>query len=149
MNKIMGWSLITTILMGLLIYGCDEKVEKVEKKTTYNTYSAEQLREEIKGNNNVILVDIQVEQAYADHHIKGAIKTTAYPVKSDADKAKLKSHLEMLAQSTSDIVIICPRGKGGAKRTYDYFVKNKISPDRLYILEKGQDGWPYKELLEI
>ena len=42
--------------------------------------------------------------------------------------------------------IVCPRGAGGAKRAYDYMEEKGIPKARLSILEKGQGGWPYKEL---
>lgn len=148
MMKVLGWVLMPTILLGLLINGCDEKKETVKDQVSYNMYSPERLHSEILEKKDLLIIDIQVEEAFAKHHIKGAIKTMAFPVKSDADKAKLDPFLEKLFQSSSNIVVVCPRGRGGAKRTVDYFVKNKIPSKRIFILEKGQDGWPYKELLE-
>jgi hypothetical protein len=45
------------------------------------------------------------------------------------------------------VVIICPRGKSGASNTYDYIKSKGIPENRLYILEGGIAGWPYKEML--
>jgi hypothetical protein len=54
----------------------------------------------------------------------------------------------MFNQSGNDVVIVCPRGAGGAKRAYDYMRKNNVPSEKLSILEKGIAGWPYKELFE-
>ncbi|NIP26153.1 MAG: rhodanese-like domain-containing protein, partial [Phycisphaerae bacterium] len=41
------------------------------------------------------------------------------------------------------VVIVCPRGGGGAKRTYDYFKAKGVAEARLTILAGGQKDWPY------
>jgi thiosulfate/3-mercaptopyruvate sulfurtransferase len=46
------------------------------------------------------------------------------------------------------VVIVCPRGGGGAKRAYDHLAGQGVTGGRLFILEQGQQGWPYPELLE-
>lgn len=94
------------------------------------------------------LVDIQVEDEFSSHHIIGALDTYAYPVKSDADRTKLNSIMAQVLPSADPVIIICPRGGGGAKRTYDYLLSRGVATERLFILEKGQGGWPYPELLE-
>lgn len=114
----------------------------------FNYIEAEQVKTMIEKGHPMHLVDIQVEEEFNDHHIKGAIKTTAYPVKSDEDKAKLEDVTAKAKQDKNPVVIICPRGKGGAERTYNYMKDNGIAEERLLILEDGQAGWPYPELLE-
>ena len=94
------------------------------------------------------LMDIQVEEEFAAHHLKGAYKTTAYPVKSAEEKAKLDGFVALAKKDAAPVVIICPRGAGGAERAYDYLKAQGIAESRLLILEKGQAGWPYPELLE-
>ena len=114
----------------------------------YNYISAADLESRLIDNQITNIVDIQVEDEFSQHHIKGAIPTYAYPVKSDADRAKLDPTIEQLNNNDDPVVIVCPRGGGGAKRTYDYLVQQSIPEQRLLILEKGQKGWPYTALLE-
>lgn len=95
------------------------------------------------------LVDIQVEQEFNQHHLPGALATYAYPVKSADDLAKLDAVLPQLQSSAATVVIVCPRGGGGAKRAYDHLQKQGIAAKRLFILEKGQQGWPYPEQLAM
>lgn len=95
----------------------------------------------------LLLVDIQVEQEFNQHHLPGALATYAYPVKSDADRGKLAALLPRLNESSAPVVVVCPRGGGGAKRAYDFLQEQGIVAERLFILEKGQQGWPYPELL--
>ena len=114
----------------------------------YNTISPEDLRTKIQSSTQQCILDIQVEEEFAQHHIPGAVPTHAYPVKSEADKDRIETQMARLKADEEPIIIVCPRGGGGARRTYDYLLEKGIEEDRLFILEKGQGGWPYEELLE-
>lgn len=114
----------------------------------YNYISAAELEARLTANQPVNIVDIQVEEEFAQHHIKGATPTYAYPVKSDTDRAKLDAAVEQLKGNGDPVVVVCPRGAGGAKRTYDYLQQQGIAAERLLILEKGQEGWACAPLTE-
>jgi hypothetical protein len=43
------------------------------------------------------------------------------------------------------VVVVCPRGKGGAKRAYDYLGKQGVPEAKLYILTGGMAKWPHPE----
>jgi thiosulfate/3-mercaptopyruvate sulfurtransferase len=109
----------------------------------YQYINAADLKEDIAQKENGLIVDIQFEDEFSAHHIEGATATYAYPVKSQTDKKKLSTVVEQAKQSTEQVVIVCPRGGGGAKRTYDYLKDEGIAESRLYILEGGQAKWPY------
>ncbi|MDO9079604.1 MAG: rhodanese-like domain-containing protein, partial [Desulfuromonadales bacterium] len=94
------------------------------------------------------LVDTHVEEEFARHHLTGATATFAYPVKSESDKAKLEVTLSKLKSDSVPVVVVCPRGAGGATRTYDYLLSQGIAAERLLILEKGQEGWACAALTE-
>ena len=113
----------------------------------YQYMTAGEVRKKLQAGSSLALVDIQVEEEFASHHLQGALASYAYPVKSAADQQKLHTLLSQLQTSSEPVVIICPRGGGGAKRAYDYLQDQGIAEDRLYILEKGQQGWPYADLL--
>ncbi|MEN8687113.1 MAG: rhodanese-like domain-containing protein [Desulfuromonadales bacterium] len=114
----------------------------------YNYISAADLEARLNAKLPTHIVDIQVEEEFAQHHIKGATATYAYPVKSDADRAKLDHIVGQIEGDNDPVVIVCPRGAGGAKRTYDYLLQQGISAERLLILEKGQEGWACTPLTE-
>ncbi|EQB89862.1 rhodanese-related sulfurtransferase [Clostridium punense] len=122
-----------------------QQTQTTEAKFKY--YTADQVKESIEKKKDMILLDIQVENEYKEHHIKGVIPTYAYPVKTDDEKKKLDAALPKL-EGTAPIVIVCPGGAGGAERTYDYLKTKGIKEDRLFILEKGQKAWPHADLLE-
>jgi thiosulfate/3-mercaptopyruvate sulfurtransferase len=109
--------------------------------------SSSDVKNRIQNGTPMIILDIQVKAEFDQHHITGALATYAYPVKSDADKTKLDLVMEKLGTNGDPLVIVCPRGGGGAKRTWQYLSSKGISTDRMYILENGQGGWPYPELL--
>lgn len=123
------------------------KIGRVVKEYAYNYYAPDHLKAALEAETALTLLDIQPEDDFAAHHITSALETNAYPVKSDEDKAKLDATLEALKAETTDIVIVCPRGGGGAERTYQHLQTQGIDPSRLFILEGGQADWPYAELM--
>ena len=114
----------------------------------YNYISATDLEARLNAEQPTNIVDIQVVEEFNQHHIKGAIPTYAYPVKNDADRAKIDATVEQLKTNADPVVVVCPRGAGGATRTYDYLLQSGISAERLLILEKGQEGWACAPLTE-
>lgn len=130
---------ILTLAMVLLVF--------TGNALAYNKISSGELKAQLENQQPVVLVDIQVADEFDEHHLIGATATYAFPVKSAADKAKLDTVLAELKTNQSPAVVVCPRGKGGAKRTYDYLKAGGIAEQRLSILEKGQQGWPYDELV--
>ncbi len=113
----------------------------------YQYISAEEVKQELNNQTAMTLVDIQVKNEFDQHHIKGAVATYAYPVKKDNERAQLDPTINTLKANSDKVVVICPRGAGGAKRAYDYMLSTGIPKERLFILTKGQDGWPYPEML--
>lgn len=113
-----------------------------------NYVTPEQFKQWIETAKPVQIVDIQTAEDFAKHHFKNSLQTNAYPAKSDGDKQRLDLIFPTLQASSDDIAIVCPRGGGGAKNTYEYLKARGIPENRLYILEKGVAGWPYPEMLE-
>ncbi len=113
----------------------------------YQYISPEDVKQGLNTQEAMTLVDIQVETEFNQHHIEGAVATYAYPVKKDAEKAQLDPAISTLKGNRDKIVVICPRGAGGAKRAYDYMMSAGIPEERLFILTKGQAGWPYADML--
>ncbi|AJF06571.1 rhodanese-like domain-containing protein [Geoalkalibacter subterraneus] len=113
----------------------------------YNTISADRVKGLIEQQEAVILVDIQPEKDFAEHHLIGSIETNAYPVKSAKDKTKLDKTLPLIEDSTAPVVVVCPRGGGGAQKAYDYLKSQGVAEERLVILEGGISGWPHDDLM--
>ena len=113
----------------------------------YNIISADRVKGFIEQQEPVILVDIQPEKDFAEHHLTGSIETNAYPVKSADDKTKLDRTLSLIEESTAPVVVVCPRGGGGAQKAYDYLKSQGVAEERLVILEGGIAGWPHDNLM--
>jgi rhodanese-related sulfurtransferase len=111
----------------------------------YNYISPENLQNKIKGGSPMILLDICPAHKFSKGHIAGSIETNAYPVETELEKQRLAQVLPKIAFSTEDIVIVCPRGGGGAKRTFDFYQSKGVDGKRMLILEKGIDGWPFEK----
>lgn len=131
--------LLLTLLLALPAHASDYNY-----MTAYQTQKA--INESAKAP-HLHIVDIQVEDEFAAHHLPGAIATYAYPTKSSADTAKLDAVLPVLQADAKPILVVCPGGRGGATRTVDYLVGQGIDPRRLFILKDGQSGWTYPSLV--
>lgn len=154
------------LVLSLALVGCGSsdqpktddtnKAEDKKQETTsgtvgemnFNYFTQDQLKDSLEKNEEIILLDIQPEKDFKEHHIKGAIPTYAYPAKTDEDKAKLDPTLDKINASKAPVVIICPGGKSGAENTYNYLKEKGVDESRLFILKNGQKGWTYEELLE-
>lgn len=110
--------------------------------------SAAEVKQMIDENRSMVLVDIQTEEDFNRHHIAGATPTYAFPAKSTSDRLKLAPVAMRLHDTDETVVIVCPRGGGGAKNAYSYLLESGIAEERLFILTQGQAGWSYPELVE-
>ena len=57
----------------------------------YNYISPDELKERIHANEDLLIIDIQVEEEFKQHHIPGSLATHAYPVKSSSERDRLLS----------------------------------------------------------
>jgi rhodanese-related sulfurtransferase len=113
----------------------------------YHYVSQDDMKKWLESNKEMVIVDIQPAKDFARQHFAGAVETNAFPVENDAERHRLDHAVEVGKGNNKDVVVVCPRGKGGAKRCYDFLRENGIAPERLYILTDGMDKWPYKELV--
>lgn len=130
------------LVMGLLLLCC----ATMALAASYNYVEPAQFKQWLEKGKDMAIVDIQIQAEYQQQHFKGSLETNSYPVKSAADKQKLDTILPTLSASQNDVVVICPRGGGGAKSTFDYLKEKGISEKRIFILKEGMQGWPYKGL---
>jgi rhodanese-related sulfurtransferase len=111
----------------------------------YNYIAPDALQKRITGGSPMILIDICPVDQFAAGHIKGSIETNAYPVKTDAEKARLANYLPKIKAASEDVIIVCPGGGSGARNTFDFYKSNGVEEKRLLILEKGMGKWPYEK----
>lgn len=112
----------------------------------YKYVEPAQFRDWLVQGKDMAIVDIQVPAEFQQHHFKGALETNAYPVKTPAEKQRLDAIVPKLATGGNDVVIICPRGGGGAKNSVDYLKGKGIDEKRIFILKEGMQRWPYPDL---
>lgn len=108
----------------------------------YKYITVENLNTRLGAGSPMILVDICPVEQFAKEHIEGSLETNAYPVETEAEKARLAEYLPALQASSDDVIIVCPRDGSGAKRTVYYYKANGIVENRTFILERGLDKWP-------
>ncbi len=114
--------------------------------SSYNYVSAEELKGWLEVDKPILIVDIQVKNEFATHHIKESLETDAYPVKSEEERHLLDPALTKNGVNGYEmVVVVCPRGKGGAKRAYEYLHKQGIPEAKLSILTGGMGKWPYQK----
>jgi rhodanese-related sulfurtransferase len=112
----------------------------------YNYVEQDQFKQWLEKGKDMSIVDIQVPAEFQKQHFKGSLETNAFPVKTTDEKQKLGKILPKLSSTRDDVVVVCPRGGGGAKNTFDYLKEKGISEKRIFILKEGMQGWQYKEL---
>jgi len=115
---------------------------------SYNYVNPDDFKQWLESDKPMIIVDIQDKEAFAKQHFAGSIETNAYPVETDAERKSIDPAVEQFKQSNQDVVVVCPRGGGGAKRCYDYMKSQGVPDEKLFILTGGADKWPFKELFE-
>jgi len=104
------------------------------------------LKKILDAKQEVIMVDIQPAADFAKQHLPGSIETNAFPAKSDEEKGRLDKALPAINGSKAPVVVLCPRGKSGAKNSYEYLQSKGVPENRLQILEGGIADWPYTDM---
>ena len=110
----------------------------------YTYVKAADFRNWLEEGKKMSIIDIQPPAEFRKQHFRGSVETNAYPVKTAEERGRLDKAVSRLAASNDDVVVVCPRGGGGAKGAYDYLKGKGIDEKRLYILEGGMQGWPHK-----
>lgn len=133
---------ITIIALSLL---CLLNVAAIFEK--FNYLEPDQFKQWLETNKPMVIVDIQDKPSFAAHHFPGSIETNAFPVKTDAEKKQIDPAVAAYKESGHDVVVVCPRGGGGAKRCYSYLKSQGVPEEKLTILQGGVDNWPYRDML--
>ena len=111
-----------------------------------NYITPAKLKKMLDAKQEVIMVDIQPVADFAKQHLPGSIETNAFPAKSDEENGRLNKALPVINASKAPVIVLCPRGKSGAKNSYDYLQSKGVVENRLQILEGGIADWPYTEM---
>lgn len=110
--------------------------------------TADEVKEMIESGSDAIYLDIRIPEKYNAGHLPGALAVPAYPVNTPELEATLRAAEKDLT-GDAPIIVICESGNNGAKRTISILVEDGIPAERLYILEKGANGWPHAEMLAM
>ncbi|MDN5377633.1 MAG: hypothetical protein PWQ42_929 [Sulfurospirillum sp.] len=138
--------ILISLLAVLVFVGCGGKVDK---KSQYNYISADETAKIMMENpDKIVLIDIQEKDDFEEEHLKGAIGTYAYPVKTEEEKARIAKHIPDI-KPDQKVVVVCPRGGGGADRAYDFLLQSGIKKENLFTLTDGQYGWPRDRLSDV
>lgn len=139
-------SLCVCFLVVLALIGCGGSVKPNPK---YNYITADETAKLIRENaSSIVLVDIQEKGDFEEEHLKGALATYAYPVKTDAEKARLAELIPSI-KPNQKVIIICPKGGGGADRAYDFYLEKGLKKEQLFTLQGGQYEWPRDKIKDV
>lgn len=138
--------LFVLLLTALLLIGCGGKVKENAK---YNYITADETAKLMREDaSKLVLVDIQEKPDFEEEHLKGALATYAYPVKTEEEKARLSALLPNI-KPNQKVIIICPRGGGGADRAYDFYLEKGLKQEQLFTLKGGQYEWPRDKIKDV
>lgn len=136
--------LATLVVLLVSLYSVASALD--EKK--YNYIDAQTAAELIRQNAKIVILDIQEKDDFDKEHLKGALPTYAYPVKTDAQKASIEAVLAKITPEDK-VIVVCPRGGGGADKTYDFLLEKGLSKAQIVTLKNGQKGWPRDEIKDV
>ncbi len=143
MIKFQKAALLFIVMMGVSLMLAGAGV--CEEKEGYNYISVQEFKTRMDAgdheNRKMAIVTTQTEEEYATGYIEAAYPTYARPLIFPWHYSRLDPFLEMVRDTSEDIILICPRGHSGAERPFDYFSKNGISEDRMLILKDGQEAF--------
>jgi rhodanese-related sulfurtransferase len=131
-------------ILAVLIVGLLNMAALLE---SFNYVKADDFKQWLDSGKAMVLVDIQVKNEFSLHHFKDSIETNAFPVETEEQRKMLNPAVAGAKKAGTDVVVICPRGGGGAKRCYSYLKAQGIPEEKLFILEGGIAKWPHKEML--
>ena len=113
----------------------------------FNYVTADDFKQWLDSGKAMVLVDIQVKDEFSLHHFKNSIETNSFPVDTDEQRKMIDPAVAASKAAGTDVVVICPRGGGGAKKCYNYLKDQGIPETKLFILEGGIAKWPHQEML--
>lgn len=115
------------------------------RKSGYNYITVQEVKARLDAgdheNGTMVITTAQTEKEYSTGYIQAAVPTYARPLKTDEDFAKLIPLLNKVKDTDEDIVFICPRGRSGAERPYDYFKEHGVAESRMMVMEGGQEAF--------
>jgi thiosulfate/3-mercaptopyruvate sulfurtransferase len=115
--------------------------KKLVGGTKAKTVSPAEFKQWLEEQRKVMILDVQPAGDFERHHIKGSVGT-------GPDAGRIDALVPTIRESQKDVVIVCPRGGGGARSAHDYLQGKGISAERLFILEGGMQAWPFEEMVE-
>ena len=113
----------------------------------FNYVTADDFKQWLDSGKAMVLVDIQVKDEFSLHHFKNSIETNSFPVDTDEQRKMIDPAVAASKAAGTDVVVICPRGGGGAKKCYNYLKDQGIPETKHFILEGGIAKWPHQEML--
>ncbi len=131
-------------IMAVLVIGLLNMAALFEN---FNYVNAADFKQWLESGKTMVLVDIQVKDEYSLHHFKDSIETNSFPVETEEQKKMIDPAVAAAKKAGTDVVVLCPRGGGGAKKCYTYLKEQGIPEAKLFILEGGIAKWPFKEML--
>jgi len=94
-----------------------------------------------------LVVDVQTYDGYLKMHFPNSIPTHAYPVVTPDQKKRVESIIPTINKSKKPVVLVCFGGITGAPNARIHLVSKGVPNKRLFILQGGSMGWPWKGML--
>ena len=82
--------------------------------TSYHYVAPQDMKTWLESGKELLIVDIQPAKDFSRQHFSGAIETNAFPVESAEEQKRLDLAVSAAKGNARDVVVVCPRGKGGA-----------------------------------
>lgn len=94
-----------------------------------------------------VVVDVHTYDGYLRGHFPGSIPTHAYPVVTPDQKKRVEAIIPAIKRSSKPVVLVCFGGITGAPNARLHLVSKGIPNKRLFILQGGSMGFPWKGMM--
>lgn len=94
-----------------------------------------------------LVVDVQTYGGYSQMHFPGSLTTHAYPVRTPEQKKRIEAVIPVIKKTNKPVVLVCPGGITGAPNARLHLLAKGIPNKRLYVLEGGTWGFPWKGMM--
>lgn len=135
--------LIIAAFVGFLVFNAYHAPGDV---TGAQFISPETLRQWLS-QDKALVVDVQTYDGYLKMHFPNSIPTHAYPVVTPTQKKQVEAIIPVIKKSKKPVVLVCFGGITGAPNARIHLVSKGIPNKRLFILQGGSMGWPWKGML--
>ena len=107
--------------------------------------SASGLAAALNAGDDLFLLDVRPEANFNNAHMQNAVPVFAMPFETAEQRERMAAALPQA--NGRPVIIICNAGQSGARGAWQFLLDVNFDMDTVFLLEGGQNLWPYPQFL--